>query len=145
MPYPDNDNHRRNSDHALEAIEEKIIALIEKTEDTKDKAFLLILMKLNDSITNNTVNTNKVAIKLKEMSTTFETHIKADEALLNRGKGWRDVLVWVVGVAQAISIYMFLTFTAELETIHKELAVQKIELTSHTAAEIGLPTLTKVK
>lgn len=145
MPFPDNDSHRRNSDHALEAIEEKIIALIEKTEDTKDKAFLLILMKLNDSITNNTVNTNKVANKLKEMSTTFESHIKTEEAILNRGKGWRDVLVWVVGVAQAISVYMFLTLNTELTGIHKELETQKIEITSHTAAEIGFPTLTKGK
>lgn len=145
MPLGDTDTHRRMTDHALEAIEEKIITLIEETEDNKDKAFLLILMKINDSITSNTTNTNKIANKLKEMATAFELHVKTEEAILNRGRGWRDILVWLLGIVQAFGIYSIVTLNSELADLHKEQAAQKIEITRHDAYERGFPPLEGVQ
>lgn len=136
MPFEDGNNtHRRQSDHSLDMVEEKIISLIEQTDSTKDKAYLLILMKLNDSVTTNTNNTNKVANKLKEIVENMATH----EALLNRSKGWRDILVWVLGIVQTVGILIMVNFNSDLENIRKELVAQKVDFISHQSAENGLP------
>ena len=50
------DEHRRRTDLLQDALEEKIVSLIEETDSSKDKAYLLILMKINDSLFINTNN-----------------------------------------------------------------------------------------
>lgn len=127
--------HRRHADRTLEALEEKIISLIEQTDDNKDKAYLLILMKINDSLSTNTNNINKITNKLKEITDTIDSRIKTEEALLNRGRGWRDILVWVFGGIQAIALSSLVYLNAELKDIRHEQVEQKVELISHISSE----------
>lgn len=127
----DTGTHRRQTDHALDAVEEKIIKLIEDTGDNKDKAYLLILMKLNDSIITNTNNVNKVANKLKDIVGAFDSHVKREEAILNRTRGWRDILVWVLGLVQAVGIWALVHLNTELKDIKEEQVTQKVTLQSH--------------
>ena len=130
--------HRRLADHSKDIIENKIISLIEQTDDNKDKAYLLILMKINDSITINTNNTNQLANKLKEMIMSFDRHTKAEEAILNRGRGWRDILVPILGIFQALGLWAMFTLTTQIKNIKIEQAAQKIEIIKqHVTLEKG--------
>lgn len=127
---------RRQTDHdKLVLLEDKIVQLIEETDNTKDKAYLLILMKINDSMISNTSSINRVTDEIKEISTAFNIRNKEHDAIINRGKGWRDVLVWGLGLIQTIGIVSLVAFNNELKDIRKEQATQKIELTQHIASK----------
>ena len=128
--------HRRQTDHdKLVLLEDKIVQLIEETDNTRDKAYLLILMKINDSMISNTTSINAVSDKIKEISEAFNIRNIEHDAILNRGKGWRDILVWVLGGIQALGIWALVNLNTELKDLHKEQEIQKIELTQHIAAE----------
>lgn len=117
-------HHRRQMDETLEAIEDKIVKLIEETNEAKDKAYLLILMKINDSIGKNNLLNNKMSIELREISKNMGEH----EALINRSRGWRDILIWVLGIIQTLGVLIIVSLNNDLQTVQKELEVQKIEI-----------------
>jgi hypothetical protein len=98
------DEHRRRTDLLQDALEEKIVSLIEETDSSKDKAYLLILMKINDSLFINTNNISKITSKIKDMSERMDARIKHEDAILNRTKGWKDILVYLLTIIQTLII-----------------------------------------
>ena len=131
-------SRRQTDHHKLIQLEDKIIQLIEATDNTKDKAYLLILMKINDSMISNTTSINTVTDEIKEISIAFEERNKAHDAIINRGKGWRDILVWVLGGIQAFGIWAILHLNTEFKNLHKDQETQKVELVKHIASDISI-------
>lgn len=129
--------HRRHNDRTLELLEEKIVSLIENTEDNKDKAYLLILMKLNDSLATNTTNISKITDRLSKIVSTVDSHVKITEAYINRGKGWKDTLVWTLGAIQALGVWALISLNTQLKDIHHEQLTQKIEIVKHISSDIS--------
>lgn len=131
------DLQRRLTD-AHDPTEEKILELIEQTHDSKDKAFLLILMKINSNLTQNTQATNDISDRVEEIIKHVDEHIKTEDALLNKGKGSLTIIMWLLGVAQGVAVWMLLHFNQQLVDVHKDIEQQRLELTQHTASEANL-------
>lgn len=81
---------------------EKISALIEKEDDPKDRAFLIVLQQINTSLIANTSTINEVASKLNEHLDNYDEHSRRDAELLNRGKGIWAIASWGLAAVQSI-------------------------------------------
>lgn len=92
---------RRAADKAHLDIRELIL----KTDSPKDKAMLLILLKISESLEANTSMTHEVSIKLDEHLDNFVEHEKQEEIKNAQIKaGWR-VLSGVLILLQSLALY----------------------------------------
>lgn len=125
---------RRTSDHldANDKTESRILELIESTQDNKDKAFLLILLRLNTNIFNNTNIVTSVASKLDKHLTVFEVHAEEELKRLNQGAGVRKVLSYVSGFIQTILLGIILYFQGALVEVKEQVAQQQVSITRNT-------------
>ena len=64
-----------------------IEALIAKENDPDKRMYLIILNSINQSLIANTTSLISISEKLDSHLTTFELHIKAEDAMINRGRG----------------------------------------------------------
>jgi hypothetical protein len=89
---------RRASDIRKLNIED----MIADENDPKQRAFLIVLNSINTSLVANTNTIREISSKLETHLTKFEERTKAEDALVNKGKGAWTILAWVLGVAQVI-------------------------------------------
>ena len=129
--------------------EAKILELVEATADTKDKGFLLILLKLNSSLAENTKVVNDVANKLEQHMDTFSQHAEQERisheaytAARDQSEGEKKVWKYVVNIGRTILFAMIAYFQAQLIDIHKDVSQLKMEqiklestVTWHLAAD----------
>ena len=105
---------------ASDVSQDRIRMLIEGENDPKDRAFLIVLQQINESLVANTRTINDVATKLDAHLTAYETHAEQDAALLNQGKGAWRVAAWCLAIAQVIAIASIGVAYDELRTMqHK--------------------------
>ena len=125
--------YKRLTDHEriIDNTEGKILELIEETSDSKDKGFLLILLKLNNSLGDNTKVVNDVANKLNAHMTVFESHAQQEFAEYHRRDGAKKIWNYVIGAIQTVAISMILYFQAELVTLHADVNKMKLDLVRH--------------
>lgn len=97
--------------------------MIMSEDDPKQRAFLIVLNSINRSLIANTDTIRDVSNKLEEHLEHFETHTKAEEALVNKGRGAWWVAAWVIGGAQVIGLGIWAEARNEIKDIH--LAMQK--------------------
>lgn len=91
--------------------EEEILGLARQADDAKDRAYLLLLLRINSSLEANTAACNEISKEIQTHREEFEEHRKefqkhvADEAaLFNQGRGlWKATAV-VLSVAQVVAI-----------------------------------------
>lgn len=112
--------------HSLD-IEQMIV----DEPDSKQRAFLVVLNSINQSLVANTALTQSVSNKLETHLTNFETHTKEEEALMNKGRGAWKVAAWVIGIAQMIGVAVWVDARSELFGVHNSIAALTITDTNH--------------
>ena len=110
-------------------IEQMII----EESDPKQRAFLIVLNSINQSLVANTALTQNVSNKLEAHLTDFAEHSKAEEALMNKGRGAWRIAAWVVGVAQCIGVAVWVDARSELLAVHNAVTALTITDTNHEA------------
>lgn len=106
--------NRRLSNSKANDIE----SMIAEENEPKQRAFLIILNSINNSLMANTNTTSDVAIKLDEHLSRFEAKSAADAELLNQGRGAWKILAWVLGVAQIGVLAACTSVISDLKEIH---------------------------
>jgi hypothetical protein len=145
------DKRKRTEKIANDAdkTEAKILELVEATADTKDKGFLLILLKLNSSLAENTKVVNEVANNLEQHMDTFSQHAEQERlvheaytAARDQSEGEKKVWKYVITAARTILFAMIAYFQTQLIDLHNDIAKLKMEqvklestVTWHLAAD----------
>lgn len=126
--------NRRNSDSGgIDPTEVKILELIELTQDSKDKAFLLILLKLNGNLSNNTYVVTEVAAKLDRHLTIFEVHAEEEAIRLSHSEGIRKTISYISGFVQTVLIALVIYFNTQLIQLNHKDNEFDIAITRNTA------------
>jgi hypothetical protein len=115
------ENPMRRETDKLSSLD--IEQMILQEDDQKQRAFLIVLHSINKSLIANTETIREVSEKLETHLEHFETHTKAEEALVNKGRGAWWVAAWVIGVVQVIGLGIWNEARNEIKDIH--LALQK--------------------
>jgi hypothetical protein len=90
-----------------ENIKQAIQQLIIDESDPKEKLRLLMLLQLNSSLVANVVAVRNLTTEFKEHRTEFDSHVKAEEKLMNTGRGSIWSVIALIGFIQAVSGYVF--------------------------------------
>lgn len=115
--------------------QDKILVLIEQANDPKDRAFLIVLQQINESLIANTHTINEVAEKLDSHLTAYEAHAEREKALLNQGKGMWRVAAWVLGISQAIAAASISFAFNEIVAVKKDINDLSAWVKVHDAKE----------
>lgn len=107
-------NRRKTDDLASLDIEQMIL----QEDDQKQRAFLIVLHSINKSLIANTETIRDVSEKLEKHLENFEEHQKAEDELLNKGKGMWTVVAWILAGVQTIGLGIWLMAREEIKDIH---------------------------
>jgi len=111
--------NKRSTDYTnMTQNNEKITALIEESNDPKDRAFLIVLQQINTSLIANTSTINDVAFKLNTHLDDYEKHSISEEALLNKGKGAWTIITWFIAILQGILVIAASTLYTDIKSLH---------------------------
>jgi hypothetical protein len=110
-----------------------IVDLIAAENDPSQRAVLIVLNSINTSLQASAGLIKDVSVKLEGHLVRYDDRTLADDALLNKGKGVWHVVAWVLGVAQAIAVVMFVQVRADLAEIHKLSVASQITDTAQQA------------
>lgn len=104
--------------------------LIEQENDPKVRLHLMVMNRINLSLIANTETINtvardvtNVAAALNNHLTHFEEHTKAEEAMVNKGKGVWMVMAKIIGGVQLIGLGIWAYASSEISDIHTSLHV----------------------
>lgn len=98
-----------------------INSMIAEENDPRQRAFLIVLNSINNSLIANTTTTMEVAVKLDEHLTHYEQHTSDEAALINKGIGAWKVVAWASGIAQALMVAGGTYLVNDLKDIHTAL------------------------
>lgn len=118
------ERNRRSTDGLDDDIENMIV----EENDPKQRAFLIVLNSINKSLIANTETIREVSEKLEEHLEHFDQHTKAEEALMNKGRGMWKVAAWVIGVAQLAGLYIWQHARDDLSQINAALQREQVEI-----------------
>lgn len=116
--------NRRAADRSAQDIENMIL----QEDDLKQRAFLIVLNSINNSLIANTETIREVSDKLEAHLEHFDTHTKAEEALMNKGRGMWKIAAWVIGVAQVAGLYIWQHAREDLSQINLALQREQVEI-----------------
>lgn len=102
--------------------------MILQEDDPKQRAFLIVLNSINNSLIANTDTIREVSDKLEEHLEHFDTHTKNEEALMNKGRGMWKVAAWVIGLAQVAGLYIWQHAREDLSQINNSLQRGQVEM-----------------
>lgn len=102
--------------------------MIMQENDPKQRAFLIVLNSINNSLIANTNTIREVSDKLESHLAHFEEHTKTEEALVNRGRGMWKIAAWVIGVAQIIGLGIWQQAKTDLSEINASLQREQVQL-----------------
>jgi len=92
--------------------------LIMQEDDPKQRAFLIVLNSINNSLIANTETIKDVSEKLDAHLTNYENHVEQEDALLNKGRGAWKVMAWVISGVQVIGLGIWAMAREEIKEIH---------------------------
>ena len=92
--------------------------LIMQEDDPKQRAFLIVLNSINNSLIANTETIKDVSEKLDAHLTSYENHVEQEDALLNKGRGAWKVMAWVISGVQVIGLGIWAMAREEIKEIH---------------------------
>lgn len=138
--------HLRRSSDATAADIERLIAL---EDDSKQRAFLIVLNSINNSMIANTETTRDIHTKLERHLENYSNHVNIEEGIFNQGKGIWKVMTWVIGGMQALIIAAsgaIWTNLGEVTAVVHEIQVEHAKLETrvksieiHEVGEINRP------
>ncbi len=108
-----------------------IDGMILEENDPKQRAFLIVLNSINNSLVANTKMTSDVANKLELHLEVYATHASQNEELLNKGRGAWRVAGWIVGIVQIIGLGIWTEAKVELSEINKAAQLQQAAMAAH--------------
>lgn len=106
----------------------EIEQLIMQENDPKQRAFLIVLNSINNSLIANTDTIREVSDKLESHLANFEEHTRSEEALMNRGRGAWQIATWVIGVAQVIGLGIWQQAKSDLADINAALQKEQVQM-----------------
>lgn len=116
--------NRRATDKLPLDIDQLIMA----EDDPKQRAFLIVLNSINNSLIANTETIKDVSEKLDAHLTSYENHVEQEEALLNRGRGAWRVMAWVISGVQVIGLGIWAMAREEIKEIHVMMQAEQKQL-----------------
>ena len=105
--------------------------LIMGEDDPKQRAFLIVLNSINQSLIANTHTIKDVSEKLEQHLTNFENHARDEEAMINKGRGMWKVAAWVIGGAQVVGLGIWNQAHGELNEIKTAVITDQATLAKH--------------
>ena len=102
--------------------------LIMQEDDPKQRAFLIVLNSINNSLIANTETIKDVSEKLDAHLTSYENHVEQEDALLNRGRGAWKVMAWVISGVQVIGLGIWAMAREEIKEIHVMMQAEQKQL-----------------
>lgn len=105
----------------------EIEQMIMQENDPKQRAFLIVLNSINNSLIANTDTIREVSDKLESHLANFEEHTRSEEALMNRGRGAWQIATWVIGVAQVIGLGIWQQAKSDLADINAALQKEQVQ------------------
>lgn len=106
--------------HPTERTTDEISAMITQENDPKQRAFLIVLNSINQSLQANTDTTKDVASKLDRHLSDYQQTAIIHEAMINKGRGAWTVGAWVLGMVQLAVLASAGFVTTELKQLGKE-------------------------
>lgn len=111
-------HNRRETDKLMSLdIDQMILA----EDDPKQRAFLIVLNSINNSLIANTETIKDVSGKLDAHLTSYEKHVEQEDALLNKGRGAWRVMAWVIGAVQMVGLGIWNEARTEIKDINAAL------------------------
>jgi len=105
-----------------------ISQMIASEDDPKQRAFLIVLHSINQSLEANTSTVREISDKLEVHLEAFNEHTAEGEKMMNQGRGAWKIAAWVIGFAQILATGAWVTqrseMTALAATIHAEVLTQ---------------------
>lgn len=95
-----------------------INSMIAEENDPRQRAFLIVLNNINNSLIANTKTTMEVADKLDNHLSHYEQHTSDEAAMINKGIGAWRVVAWVSTIAQALVMAAGTYLISDLKEIH---------------------------
>jgi hypothetical protein len=80
-----------------------ISQMIAAEDDPKQRAFLIVLHSINQSLEANTTTVREISDKLEVHLEVYNTHTAEEQKLLNQGRGAWKIVAWVIGIAQVLA------------------------------------------
>lgn len=102
--------------------------LIMQEDDPKQRAFLIVLNSINNSLIANTETIKDVSEKLDAHLTSYENHVEQEDALLNKGRGAWKVMAWVISGVQVIGLGIWAMAREEIKEIHVMMQAEQKQL-----------------
>jgi hypothetical protein len=125
------DEHRSAERIANDANSREIKNLIMETVDPKDKAILLILLKISDDLFRNTQVTISLSDKFEKHVEAFVEHAEQEMSLINQGRGFLRAMVIALTIVQALVIYIYTEHMEEADKLREDVAILKEYKASH--------------
>lgn len=109
---------RRSSDGAGSL---DISQMIADENDPKQRAFLIVLHSINQSLEANTDTVREINSKLENHLQAFGVHVSNEEQILNQGRGAWKVFAWIVAVVQVLATYSWVQQRGDMQELGKTL------------------------
>lgn len=106
-----------------DAIQKQIMDLITEADSPKDKAYLLLLNQMGESMRTNTSVTIRLARTMENHIERFADHEKMESELINKTKGAWWVLAGVLILGQALGVTLINNSLENDERIEKRLDI----------------------
>ncbi len=98
---------------------DEIESLIGEENDPKQRAFLIILNSINNTLVASAGLIKDVSVKLEGHLVKYDDRTTADDALLNKGRGIWVVAAWALGLLQVAAVAFFLQLKTEISSLHE--------------------------
>ena len=104
---------------------DEIESLIGEENDPKQRAFLIILNSINNTLVASAGLIKDVSVKLEGHLVKYDDRTTADDALLNKGKGIWVVAAWALGLVQVAAVAFVLQLKADISSLTEIAAINK--------------------
>lgn len=118
---------------------DEIEAMIGEENDPKQRAFLIILNSINNTLVASAGLIKDVSSKLEGHLVKYDDRITVDDALINKGRGIWVVAAWALGLLQVAAVAFFLQLKADISSLTEIAAINK---NVNVAQQIELKNLT---
>ena len=86
-----------------------ISQMIANEDDPKQRAFLIVLHSINQALEANASTVREISDKLETHLEAFNEHTAEEQKILNQGKGAWKIVAWVIGVAQVMATFAWVS------------------------------------
>jgi maltoporin len=97
--------------HEFASTEHEIMRLINEANEARDKAYLMLMFKMHQSLTKNTEATVATAEKVGEYTEAFDKHVGDEEKIFSQFRGgWRVIVSGMSLITVLFSVIQFLGY-----------------------------------